>query len=49
MKPTFYQVDRHLKEKEIMGICVPDIAEVAPNYGRKVAHYVVAILYEMGG
>ena len=32
-----------------MGMCVPDIAGVAPEYGRKSAYYVAEILSEMGG
>ena len=30
-----------------MGMCVPDIYGVAPDYGIKAAHYVAAILSEM--
>ena len=30
-------------------MCVPDLAGVAPDYGRKAAHYVLAILSNMGG
>ena len=48
LKPTLYQVARHRKEKELMGMCVPNLSAMAPDYGIKTVHYLAKIISEMG-
>eukprot|EP00957_Ditylum_brightwellii_P106547 8129166-Ditylum_brightwellii.AAC.2 len=48
-KPAFFQVGQHIKNNDIIGMCMPDLSSMTPEYGRKAAHYVPALLDNMGG
>eukprot|EP00957_Ditylum_brightwellii_P146182 11130604-Ditylum_brightwellii.AAC.1 len=47
--PAFHQVGKVFREAEIQALCIPDLMEIAPTYGRMAIHYVNAILTKLGG